>query len=344
MEQTERDYMLDQLRNLLAIDSTTGYYKPMENYLAEETARLGYEPRRLHKGGVAVDLGGQGNGLLLTAHADDIGYMARFINSDGSIRVCNVGGLLPFMSDEVNVRIYTRDGRVYSGTLRRNNSSLHLMRQDDRGAALDFEKNLFLYLDEDVHSAEDVAKLGIRCGDVIAPEPNTVFAPSGYIKSRFLDDKVSVAVLLTYMRRLKAENIALSRHVTVYFSLYEEVGHGGSSIPADTADVLAVDIGCCGPNYYSDEKKVSIGTMDTAFPYHRGLIDDLIAAAEGAGVQYALDIFIPSYGSDANAALRAGMDVRHGLIGPGVLSTHGYERTHVRSLEETYRLICAYAR
>ncbi len=345
MNGTDQDYMLEQLKNLLAIDSTTGFYKPMENYLADEVLRLGYQPHRLIKGGVSVDLGGKGNGLLMTAHADDIGFMVRYVNPNGTIRVCNVGGLHPFMVDEVTVRLYTRDGRVYTGNLRKVNPSLHLMAADERGMTLDYEKNLYLYLDEDVQSAEDVAALGIRCGDVLALEPNTVFTPSGYIKSRFLDDKVSVAVLLTYMRHLKEEDIVLSRHVTVYFSLYEEVGHGGASgVPNDTIDVLAVDIGCCGPTHGSDEKKVSIGTMDTAFPYHRGLIDDLLAAAEAEGIQYALDIFVPYYGSDANAALRAGMDVRHGLIGPGVLSTHGYERTHIKSLEETYALICAFAR
>ncbi len=345
MKETHRAYMLEQLKKLLAIDSTTGFYKPMENYLAEEIMRLGYQPHRLVKGGVSVDLGGKGNGLVMTAHADDIGFMVRYVNPDGTIRVCNVGGLHPFMVDEAGVRLYTRDGRVYMGNLRKMNPSLHLMQANERGETLDYEKNLFLFLDEEVHSAEDVAKLGIRCGDVLALEPNTVFTPSGYIKSRFLDDKVSVAVLLTYMKYLKEEGVALSRHVTVYFSLYEEVGHGGScGMPNDTTDVLAVDIGCCGPTHSSDEKKVSIGTMDTAFPYHRGLVDDLIAAADAVNAQYALDIFIPYYGSDANAALRAGLDVRHGLIGPGVLSTHGYERTHIKSLEETYALICSFAR
>lgn len=343
MEPIYQAYMLEQLKKLLAISSTTGLYEPIQSYLEQEVRALGFAPNPLKKGGITVDCGGTGNGLVLMAHADEIGYMVRFVNPDGSIRITNIGGLHAFMSDQINVRVITRNGSVHTGTLRRKNSSLHLMTAEERNATASYETNLFLYLDEDVHTDQDVAALGIRCGDIVAPEPNTVFTPSGYIKSRFLDDKVSVAILLTLMKYSKEQQIVMPRHVTMHFSLYEEIGHGGScGIPADTEEVLAVDIGCCGPGNYTDEKKVSIVVLDTAFPYHRGMVDDLINAAERAGVDYVLDIFLPAYGSDANAVLRSGMDVRHGLLGPGVLSAHGYERTHEKSLVETYKLLKTY--
>lgn len=343
MKESYCGYMLEQLKSLLAIDSTSGLSAPIEAYLMAETEKLGYAPKRLRKGGVTVDLGGTGNGLLVTAHADDIGLYVRYINPDGSIRVCNAGGLYPFLCEHANVRLYTRSGSVYTGTMRRHCSSVHLMSDDDRRTLGDYEKNFFLYLDEDVCSAADVEALGIRAGDVIALDPCTVFTESGYIKSRFLDDKAAVAVLLAYMKRLREERIALPRQVTVYFSLFEEVGHGGSCVmPEGTVDMLAIDIGCCGPTQYAHEKKVSLSAMDRFSPYHRGMTDELIAAAEAAGVPYALDLFVPNYGSDADNALRAGADVRHALIGPGVLETHGYERTHRQGLEATFDLIAAY--
>ncbi len=345
MQTAYREYMLAQLKNLLAIDSTTGQTKAIQDYLVGEITALGYAPVCLRKGGVYADLGGEGRGLVITAHVDDIGLIVRYVNSDGSIRVCNVGGLYPFQCDLANVRLYTRDGRVYTGTMRRSNSSLHLMRQEERDAMCDYEKNLYLYLDEDVRSAADVAALGIGCGDMIAVDPGTVFTASGYIKSRFLDDKASAAVLLTYMKALSDGKTPPTRHVTAYFSQFEEVGHGGQScLPADTEEILAIDIGCCGPTNYSDEKKVSICAMDRYSPYHTGMLGELIAAANGAGVDYAIDLFVPSYASDADAALGTGRDIRHGLIGPGVLGTHGYERTHVKGLEETFGLVRAYVR
>jgi putative aminopeptidase FrvX len=343
MEAEYRAYMLDQLERLLAIDSPTSLIEPIQSYLADEVRALGFTPSLLRKGGVLADLGGHGNGLVVTAHADEIGLIVRSINPDGSIRVSTIGGLHAFMCDQANVRVHTRGGRVITGTLRRKNSSLHLMTSEERNATANFDTNLFLYLDEEVRSAEDATALGVRCGDIVALDPQTVFTESGYLKSRFLDDNTCVAVLLTLRKYIKEQNLSLSRHVTMYFSLYEEIGHGGSGgFPEDTEEVLAVDIGCCGPDQNSDEKKVSIGVMDTAFTYHRAVIDALVETAERVGVGYALDMFLPFYGSDANAALRAGFDVRHGLLGPGVLSTHGYERTHLQSLMGTFELLKGY--
>ncbi len=336
-------YMLEKLKEMLQVDSTTGQNDAITAYLVKELKALGYAPVIQRKGGVSVDLGGEGRGLVATAHVDDIGLMVRYVNPNGTIRVINVGGLYPFQAEWANVRVYARGGNVYTGTMRRSNSSLHLMDQEERMALADYDKNLFLFLDEDVTSAEDVAKLGIRAGDIIGVDPMTCFTQSGYIKSRFLDDKASAAVLLAYCKALKDGGKTPSRHVSVYFSLFEEVGHGGAScLNADTEEVLALDIGCCGPHTYADERKTFICLMDKFSPYHRPMADALIAAAERAGVQYVLDLCVPSYGSDADAAVRGGADIRHGLIGPGVLSTHGYERTHVSALAETFGLLWAY--
>ena len=58
-------------------------------------------------------------------------------------------------------------------------------------------------LDEDVKSAEDVKKLGIMNGDIVAFDTRTVVTKSGYIKSRFLDDKLSVGTILGFAKMLK---------------------------------------------------------------------------------------------------------------------------------------------
>ena len=68
--------------------------------------------------------------------------------------------------------------------------------------------------------------------------------------------------------------------------------------------------------------------------YRLGLID----AAEKTGADYAVDIY-PHYGSDAGAALTGGADARHGLIGPGVFASHGYERSHKQGVENTLKLL-----
>ena len=77
-------------------------------------------------------------------------------------------------------------------------------------------------------------------------DPRTQITPSGYIKSRFLDDKLSAAILLGLAKCVKDESIALSRKVSLLFTVYEEVGHGGSFVAEDTAEMISVDMGCVG--------------------------------------------------------------------------------------------------
>lgn len=334
--------LLTYLEELLNIDSTTGFFREADEYVLEEAKKLGFSARQLNKGGVQVELGGEGNPVVIAAHLDTIGLMVRSLRDDGSINVVNIGGLHPNAALDANVRLYARGGKVYTGVIRRTNPSVHLMTVEESATTLDYETNTVLVLDEVVHTKAQTAALGVCCGDGIAVEPQYRVTDSGFVKSRFLDDKASCACLLQLMRDVADGKVKLARRVTLLFTEYEEIGHGGAcGIPADTADFIAVDIGCVGPGHDSDEQKVSIGVKDAAFPYHTDLVNELVALCKENGIAYALDMFVPRYGSDADVALRAGYDVRHALIGPGVLETHGYERTHLDALDATYRLIAA---
>ena len=180
--------------------------------------------------------------------------------------------------------------------------------------------------------------------DQVAIETRYLETENGFIKSRYLDDKASAATLLRLAQRVADGEVKLNRKVSLLFTEYEEIGHGGAcGIPADTKDLIAVDIGCIGLDHDSNEHKVTITTKDAAFPYHTVLTDELVKLCEKNGIPYALDMMVPSYGSDADVSLRAGYDVRHALIGPGVRETHGYERTHEDALKATLALISAVA-
>ncbi|MBQ3107863.1 MAG: M42 family metallopeptidase [Firmicutes bacterium] len=336
-------YVLEKLQQLLSIDSTTGDYTEIQAWLEAEFQAMGYPTASLNKGGLLVELGGEGDHILVNAHVDDIGLMVRYINSDGTLEVTPVGGLKAPSAQGENVRIKTRFGKVYTGTVRRTYASLHTTPLAEREVLADFEKNIVVTLDEDVSKAEDVQALGICCGDIVSLEPRFVVTESGYIKSRFLDDKACAAVLMAYAKYLKDNNITPARKITLLFSMYEEIGHGGTAFPGnDYVEYLSLDIGCVGPRQYSSEKKVTIGVKDSRYPYHMGTVDALAKAAEAAGVDYVLDMFLPTYGSDGDGALAAGHDVRHSLVGPGVLETHGYERTHILGLENNLALLLAY--
>ena len=162
---------------------------------------------------------------------------------------------------------------------------------------------------------------------------------SGYIKSRFLDDKLSVGILLGLGKYLKDTGAELSRPVYAHITVYEEVGHGASaSIPEGVTEALSVDMGCVGEGLRCTERQVSICAKDSGGPYAYDMVGRLIAAAKKEGADYAVDIY-PHYGSDVEASLKGGFDIRHGLIGPGVYASHGYERSHLDGVYNTLKLL-----
>ncbi len=332
---------LKELEKELSIDSVTGQYHELQDYLLKEAEKLGFKTQTMHKGGLIIDAGGKGDPLMVTAHGDTIGMMVRHINPDGTIKVCKVGGLYAYHAERENVRVHTADGRVYTGCIQRKNASVHVTEDELDKEVANFDKNSFLILDEDVKNAEDVRKLGIEVGDYVAMDPRFTVS-NGYIKSHFIDDKALVALLMELLRDIKDGKVSPGRKVWLYISFYEEIGHGGSNIPVDVKDLLAVDIACTGPEQTSDEHKVSIFCKDSRFPYHYDMVRELEECAKASKADHVLDILTPHYGSDGDPALVAGYDIRHGAIGPGTRASHGYERTHMDALKSTYSLLAEY--
>ena len=334
------DYIMEQLKNLLAIDSPSGFTEKVTDYLMKEYQSLGYTPEETKKGGVLVDLGGQGNAVLVMAHVDTLGAMVAEVKGNGRLRITSIGGLNANNIETENCRVYTHDGHCYEGTIQLQNASIHVNR-DYQKKERTFD-DIEVLLDYTADSKEAVKKLGIENGAFVCIEPRTRISESGYIKSRFLDDKLSTAILLGYAKYLKETGSCPSRKIYQHITVYEEIGHGGcASVPADVEELLSVDMGCVGAGLECTEKQVSICVKDSRGPYHYQVVQGLIEAAKKNEINYAADVY-PYYGSDADAALAAGADARHGLIGPGVYASHGYERSHKEGVENTLRLLKAY--
>ncbi|MBR2133019.1 MAG: M42 family metallopeptidase, partial [Oscillospiraceae bacterium] len=266
--------------------------------------------------------------------------MVAEIKSSGRIRITNLGGMRAENGETENVRVYTREGKVYEGTLQLINASVHV--NGEYGSTKRSFDTTEILLDEDVKSAEDVRALGIEVGDMVCFEPRTRVTASGYIKSRFLDDKLSVGILLGFAKYLRDTGATPARQTYAHVTVYEEVGHGGSaSVPAGVSEAISVDMGCVGEGVQCTERQVSICAKDSGGPYSYDVVGALIAAAKKAEADYAVDVY-PYYGSDVEATLRAGHDIRHGLIGPGVYASHGYERSHIYGVHNTLKLLAAY--
>lgn len=342
IEKKYADFAWEKTAALLAIDSPSGFTDRAAKWVCGEFQQMGFNAYLTAKGGVIVDFGGEAadNALLLEAHADTLGGMVAQIKGTGCLKLTNLGGMNANNAEAENVRIYTRSGRVYEGTCQLHDPSIHV-----NGGYNDAKRSwdsVEVVLDEDVHSAADVRALGIEVGDVVCFDPRTRRTASGYLKSRFLDDKLSVGILMGFAKYIKDNAFTPARRVYAHITVYEEVGHGGcGSVPEGVTEAISVDMGCVGDGLTCTERQVSICAKDSGGPYSYGVVGKLIEAAKKTGADYAVDVY-PHYGSDVEATLRAGYDIRHGLIGAGVFASHGYERSHIDGVYNTLKVLCGY--
>ena len=337
------DFLMKETETLLNIDSPTGYTENAAAWVLTEFQKLGFSASLTNKGGVLVYFGGEDreNGLLLEAHVDTLGGMVAEVKDSGRLRLTNLGGMNPNNAETENVRVVTKFSGVYEGTFQLCNASIHV-NGEYNSKKRDWD-TCEVVLDEDVKTRKDVEKLGVAVGDIVCFEPNVRITKSGYIKSRFLDDKLSVGILLGFASYIREKKIVPKRAVYAHITVFEEVGHGGcGSVPAGCTEAISVDMGCVGEGLACTEKQVSICAKDSGGPYSYPVVKGLIEAAQRSGADYAVDIY-PHYGSDVEATLEAGSDLRHGLIGAGVYASHGYERSHRDGAENTLRLLIAYA-
>lgn len=336
------DYVLEQTKKVLSIDSPTGYTKDAADYVMSAYEALGYHPVKTVKGGILVEIGGEDekDAILLEAHMDTLGAMVREIKGNGRLKLSPLGGMNPNNAEAENCRIITRFDGKYEGTFQLENASIHVNGEyNDTKRSYD---NMEVVLDENVTTEEETRKLGIMEGDIVAFDPRTTITEKGYIKSRFLDDKLSVGILLGFAKFLKEEKITTKRKIYHHITVYEEVGHGAcGTVPEGVTEILSVDMGCIGDTLQCNEHQVSICAKDSVGPYNYEVVTNLIKAAKEHNIDFAVDVY-PHYGSDADAALEAGYDCRHGLIGAGVYASHGYERSHVDGARNTLELLKAY--
>ena len=325
----DMDYFLNCFRDLVNTPSPVGYYTLLNPVIEKYAASFGYEVTYDRRGTPYITLEGRDNSktVLVGAHSDTIGMVVRRIDSDGMIRVRPLGGMNFASAEGETVTVHTREDKHYSGLLACQSHSN--------------ENTMIVILDQKISSKADVQALGIRNGDFISVDPRCQVTENGYLKSRFIDDKAAMASCFTMLKYLSEKGLRPKYRTLLAFPYNEEIGFGGTYVPEEVSEYVAVDIGLIGPDYDGDEYKVSICAKDAAAPYDYDLTNRLIGYAEKAGCDYAVDVFY-RYGTDGNAAARAGNDLRAAAFGMAVWCSHGMERTHMTGLENTVKLLTAY--
>ncbi|WP_035293842.1 M42 family metallopeptidase [Clostridium sp. KNHs214] len=336
-----KEYVLNTAKELLQFNSPSGFCFDIMKTIAKRAERFGYAFETNNKGCGIITVPGKSNDKVigLSAHVDTLGAMVRSITSHGTLKFTLVGGPIVPTLDSEYCQIRTREGKIYNGTFLSTSPAIHVF-ADSSSKKRDPE-NMEIRIDEVVKSKEDVEKLGICAGDYIFIDPKTTITESGFIKSRFIDDKGSVACLMGLLELMSREKITPNYTTKIIISVYEEVGHGASNIPSDITEMMSVDMGCIGDDLNCTEYDVSICAKDSGGPYDYNMVTRLVELSKENKLDYVVDIY-PMYGSDVGAALHGGNNIRGALIGPGVHASHGMERTHYKAFENTIKLVYLY--
>lgn len=278
----------------------------------------------------------------VVVHTDTIGCMVRDLKPNGRLEVVPIGTHSSRFSEGTRVSIFTDDPeRTYSGTVLPTKASGHAF-----GDAIDEHPHTWdaveVRVDEKVHSAGDLADLGIQVGDIVAQAAFPVITRSGFVTSRHLDDKAGVAAALAAFKAVIDHGCELEVAAHLLITISEEVGHGASSgVAHDVAELLSIDAAVVAPGQHSTETGTTIAMQDLHGPFDYHLTRRLAALGREHGLEIHRDVF-RYYRSDVASALEAGAETRAALIGFGVDATHGHERTHLDSIVTTAELLALY--
>ena len=341
MIEFDLDYFKKVSKDIFLCDSPTGYTFNVISLIKDYIDSFGYQSKLMNNGALEVTIPGNDHSKLVatSAHCDTLGLMVRSIKGNGRLALTKLGGPSTPTLDGEYCKIYTRDGKVYKGTILSTSPAVHVYK-DANTKSRDIDE-LEVRIDEMVNSKDDVIKLGIQNGDIVCYDTKFEITDSGFLKTRFIDDKASVVVLIMLLKYMSDHKIEMKYDTKIYFVVYEEVGHGASMVDKNIDEFVTLDMGCIGLDLAGNEYAVSICAKDSGGPYDYELTTRLINLAKENNIDYTIDIF-PFYGSDIGAASSAGVDFKGALVGTGVSASHGMERTHIKGIENTLKLIYKY--
>jgi putative aminopeptidase FrvX len=343
MHDIDEGFLEKFLVDLLNIPSPTGYTEGAIEFCEKTLSAIsGITLLRTHKGALLASLLGtnKGHEKALTAHIDTLGAMVKAIKPSGRLQLTQIGGYAWNSVEGEGCTVFSSSsGKSFRGSILINKASVHV-----HGRQVDLKREdevMEIRLDETVHNAEEVEKLGISVGDYVTIDPR-VEVVNGFIRSRHLDDKAGVACLVSAIKTLHDNNQRPVRNTHFLISNFEEVGHGAAAgIPPEVEELLVVDMAAVGEGQTSDEFHTTICVKDSNGPYHHEFSQRLRKLADRSEIPYKVDIY-PHYGSDGGAFLNAGGNVAVALIGPGVDASHHYERTHIDALKATTAWVQVY--
>lgn len=337
----DMEWTVDVLLHLLRTPSPAGRTDAVMQLVGDILGEVGLPFTLTRRGSLLADLPGRSPGIdrALVVHADTIGCMVRGLKDNGRLEVVQVGTFSARFAEGARVTIFAEDpDRTYSGTIMPLKASGHAYGDEVDTQGVGWE-HVEVRVDEVVHDRQGLVELGIEVGNFVALDAEPVVTPSGFLVSRHLDGKAGVAAALGAVRAISESGLELPHRASLLVTIAEEIGQGAShGLDADVAEMVSVDNSVVAPGQCSREDGVTIPLADMTGPFDYHLTRRLLRLCRDHDLPHARDMY-KWYRSDVAAALEAGAGTRAALVSFGLDGSHGWERTHLRSVEATAQLL-----
>jgi tetrahedral aminopeptidase len=334
------------LQRLIASPSPSGFEQPVQAVIRAEMEQYSSNVRTDVHGNVIASLNPGGSPrVMLTAHCDELGLMARYIDENGFIYFATIGGFDPSTLPGERVHIHAPDGPIL-GVIGRKPA--HLLRGDEREKAPKLSE---LWIDIGAQNREEAQKL-VPIGSVVTRAAQLEPLRGDLVVSRALDDKAGIFAVAEAVRRIHQQSEQLKASVFFVSAVQEEVGLRGARTGAFGVDpriAVAVDV-----TYTSDhpstskqeigEVAINGGPVITIGGHiNPRVYQMLVAAADAASIAYQIDPQASGTGTDTDVIQVARAGVATGLVSIPCRYLHtGSEIVSLRDIDEVAELLARF--
>ncbi|AQQ51890.1 M42 family metallopeptidase [Planococcus lenghuensis] len=340
--------MYQLLKELCDLVGPSGFEQDVQRFIFNKVKDVGDEVKVDGLGNLIVKVDATDPNMpsiLLAAHSDEIGFIVKKIEKNGTLRFEQLGGFDNRVLLAQSVTIKGANGYVNGviGTL-----SAHYVKWDDPKRTASHRE---MYIDIGAASAEEVAEMGVKVGQPISYGSELKLVGDqkrNRVVGKGLDDRAGSALLVQLLTKLKSQ--LDRRHGDVYlaFTVQEEVGLRGASVLSDGIRpdfALAIDTTPTSDTYdvlMTGTRSLGLGPCikiaDKSLVAHPLVIQLLEKVALEKNIPYQNEVFM-GIGTDAGAIHMTASGVSSGVISIPSRYTHSpTEIVDLSDLENSLRL------
>jgi putative aminopeptidase FrvX len=318
-----REESLRFLKSLVETGAPSGYEQPAQQLFAQYVGDYADAVRSDVMGNaIAVANSGGSPRVMLAGHADEIGFLVRYVNDEGFIYFAPVGGWDAEIVVGQRVTVHTAAGPL-PGVIGKR--AIHLMDQEDRKKKSELHT---LWIDVGLSGRKAVEER-VSIGDPVTMAAAFTPLAGDLAAAKSFDNRMAVFVVAETLRLLHGRSYAAAVHAVS--TVQEEIGLRGartSSFGVDPEVGIAIDV--CHSTDYPDSDRRKIGdirlgagpVISRGANINPGVFELLVRAGREEEIPHQIEAAPGGTGTDANAMQLNKAGMATGLVSVALRYMH----------------------